>query len=142
MILIDANILINAVNDTSPLHGKARPWLEAVLAGTETVGFPWIALLAFVRIATRPGIFPHPLSIQAALDLVDVWLRQAPATIVHPGPGHFDVLRRLLLFAGAGGNLTTDAHLAAMAIECGAEMCSSDADFSRFPGLKWRNPLA
>jgi toxin-antitoxin system PIN domain toxin len=142
MILLDANLLIYAVNEDAPLHRKAKLWLESVLSGPETVGFPWNVLLAFVRLTTRTGLFRQPLPMDTAFDLVGSWLNQTSAIIVHPGPRHLPVLRGLLLPLGTAGNLTSDAHLAALAIEHGAELCSSDRDFARFTGLKWRNPLA
>jgi uncharacterized protein len=142
MILVDANLLIYAVNQDAPLNRKAKPWLESVLSGTETVGFSWSVLLAFLRLTTRPGLFRRPLPVDTAFDLVASWLDQAPATIVHPGPRHLSVVRELLRALGTGGNLTSDAHLAALALEHGAELCSSDTDFARFPALKWRNPLS
>lgn len=141
MILVDANLLIYAVNQDAPLNRKAQPWLESVLSGKETVGLPWTVLLAFLRLTTRPGLFRRPLPVNTAFDLVASWLDQPSATIVHPGPRHLVVLRELLRPLGTGGNLPSDAHLAALAIEHGAELCSSDNDFARFPGLKWRNPL-
>jgi toxin-antitoxin system PIN domain toxin len=142
MILLDANLLIYAVNQDAPLNRKAKSWLESVLSGQETVGFPWTVLLAFLRLTTRLGLFRRPLPVDTAFDLVASWLEQAPATIVHPGPRHLPILRELLRPLGTGGNLTSDAHLAALAIEHGAELCSSDTDFARFRGLKWRNPLS
>ncbi len=142
MILVDANLLIYAVNQDAPLNRKAKLWLESVLSGKETVGFPWNVLLAFLRLTTRPGLFRRPLPMDTAFNLVASWLDQTPATIVHPGPGHLSVLRDLLQPLGTGGNLTSDAHLAALAIEHGAELCSSDTDFARFPGLMWSNPLS
>jgi toxin-antitoxin system PIN domain toxin len=142
MILLDANLLIYAVNADAPLNRKAKPWLESALSGRETVGFPWNVLLAFLRLTTRPGLFRRPLRADTDFDVLAAWLDQPSATIVHPGPRHLAVLRELLLPLGTGGNLTADAHLAAMAIEHGAELCSSDTDFARFSGLKWRNPLS
>jgi len=142
MILLDANLLIYAVNQDALLHRKAKSWLESVLSGQEPAGFAWLVLLAFLRLTTRPGLFRRPLTANKAFDLVASWLDQPPAMIVHPGPRHLAVLRDALLPLGTAGNLTSDAHLAALAIEHGAELCSTDADFSRFPGLKWRNPLA
>jgi len=141
VILLDANLLIYSVNRDAPLNRNARRWLESALSGNETIGFPWNVLLAFLRLTTRPGVFRHPLPIATAFDLIGSWLNQTPATIVHPGPRHLKVLSELLLPTGTGGNLTSDAHLAALAIEHGAELCSTDNDFARFPGLKWRNPL-
>jgi hypothetical protein len=142
MILLDANLLIYAVNADAPLSRKAKAWLESVLSGQETVGFSWNVLLAFLRLTTRPGLFRRPLPFDTAFDLVASWLNQPSATIVHPGPRHWQVLHELLLPLGTGGNLTSDAHLAALAIEHRAELCSSDTDFARFKGLKWRNPLS
>jgi len=141
MILLDANLLIYAVNEDAPLHRRAKPWLESILSGQETVGFPWNVLLAFLRLTTRPGLFRNPLPVEIAFDVVATWLGQTCATVVHPGPRHLAVLRELIEPLGTGGNLTSDAHLAALAIEHGAELCSSDGDFARFAGLKWRNPL-
>lgn len=142
MILLDANLLIYAVNADSPMHRQARSWLESALSGNEAIGFSWIVLLAFLRLTTRPGLFRLPLSAEAAFDLADQWLDRPCAAIVVPGPRHVKLLRELLLPSGTAGNLTSDAHLAALAIEHGAELCSTDADFARFKGLKWRNPLA
>lgn len=142
MILLDANLLIYAVNADAPLNRKAKSWLESALSGPETVGFSWQVLLAFLRLTTRPGLFRHPLPVDTAFDLVASWLNQPSATIVHPGPRHGEVLRELLLPLGTGGNLTSDAHLAALAIEQRGELYSSDNDFARFNGLKWRNPLS
>jgi uncharacterized protein len=142
VILIDANILIYAVNKDAPRHFHAKSWLETALAGTETIGIPWTVLLAFLRLTTRPGLFRNPLGIGAAFDLIDSWLEQTAVSVIHPGPRHGTILRELLEPLGTGGNLTSDAHLAALALEHRAELCSSDHDFQRFPGLKWRNPLA
>lgn len=141
MILIDANLLIYAVNEEAPLNRKAKSWLEGVMSGTETVGLAWNVLLAFLRVTTRPGLFRRPLAPGAALDVMAAWLNQPAVSVVHPGREHLRTLRGLIGHFGTGGNLTSDAHLAAMAIEHGAELCSSDGDFARFPGLKWRNPL-
>ena len=141
MKLIDANLLLYAVNKDAPLHAKAKAWLETTLSGRETVAFSWNVILAFVRLTTRPGLFRNALSPERAIDLVAAWLDQPSATVVHPGPRHLPILRGLLTSLGTGGNLTSDAHLAALAIEQNAELCSCDADFARFAGLDWRNPL-
>jgi toxin-antitoxin system PIN domain toxin len=141
MIVLDVNLLIYAVNEDALLHARAKPWLEKALSGPETVGFSWNVLIAFLRLTTRPSVFRNPLRIEAAFDLVSAWLDQSAATIVHAGPRHLQIMRELLLPIGSGGNLTSDAHLASLAIEHGAVLCSSDADFARFPGLKWKNPL-
>ena len=141
MILVDANLLVYAVNRDSPVHRESREWLEGVLQGTETVGFAWVVLLAFLRVTTRRGLFESPLSMKAALDVIDGWLKQPSSAIIHPGRDHACILRDLLLQSGAAGNLTTDAHLAAVAIEHNAELYSDDRDFRGFPGLRWRSPL-
>ena len=101
----------------------------------------WTVLLAFLRLTTRPGVFRKPLNAETALDLVQEWLEQPAVTIVEPTPKHLSTLRDLLLPLGTGGNLTSDAHLAALAVEHGAELCSADLDFARFAGLRWRNPI-
>jgi toxin-antitoxin system PIN domain toxin len=141
VIAPDINLLIYAVDEDSPFHTTTRAWLEDVLSGTETVGFAWIVLLGFLRLTTRPQVLPSPLSVKQALELVALWLAQPTAAIMAPGPRHFELLFDLLTNTGTGGNLTSDAHLAAIAIEHGAEVCSTDHDFGRFAGLHWRNPL-
>jgi len=140
--VVDANLLLYAVDERSPRHDPARVWLEETLSGAETVGLAWLALLAFVRVSTRASVFESPLSVTGALDLVDGWLDQPCTTVVAPSTRHSSVLRELLAPLGAAGNLTSDAHLAAIAIEHGAELCSCDHDFARFPGLRWTDPLA
>jgi toxin-antitoxin system PIN domain toxin len=140
--LPDANLLIYALDDTSLRHEPARRWLEAVLSGQdEEVGFAWVVLLAFLRLTTKAAIFERPLSVDDAFDVIEGWLSQPPAVIVHPTVRHAALLRGLLEPLGTGGNLTNDAHLAALAIEYGGVVCSCDTDFSRFAGLAWQNPL-
>ncbi len=141
MIIVDANLLIYAVNRDAPQHARVKAWLEQALSGRETVGLPWNVLLAFLRLTTRPGVFRRPLTVASALDLIASWLDRESVTLVHPGPRHYRLLRDLLEECGTGGNLTSDAHLAALAIEHGARLYSLDKDFSRFPRLDWRNPL-
>jgi uncharacterized protein len=140
--LADANLLLYAVDESSHHHALAKSWLEERLSGVETFAFAWAVLLAFVRLATNPRVFDEPLPLPEALDLVDSWLAQPCATVVHPTDRHNSLLRELLAPLGTAGNLTSDAHLAALTIEHGAELCSADADFSRFPRLQWVNPLA
>jgi hypothetical protein len=142
MIVLDANLLIYAVNADAPLSRRAKAWLESVLNGREAVGFSWNAILAFLRLSTRQGLFERPLTPDRAFDIVAAWLSRPCAAIVDPGPRHLQVLRDLLRPLGTAGNLTSDAHLAALAIEHSAELCSTDGDFARFQGLNWRNPLA
>jgi toxin-antitoxin system PIN domain toxin len=140
--LTDVNLLLYALDATAPRHRAAKRWLEEQLSGTETFAFTWVVLLAFLRLSTNPRVFQDPLELAEAFDVIDGWLAQPCATIVHPTDRHAAVLRELLEALGSAGNLTTDAHLAALAIEHGAELCSSDADFSRFAGLRWSDPLA
>jgi toxin-antitoxin system PIN domain toxin len=142
VILLDANLLIYAIDADSPSHGRARRWLEQTLSTDTWVGLPWIAVLAFVRITTRAGIMRRPLSVEQAIGFIDDWLAQPYAVLVGPGDGHWPILRNLLIAAGAAGNLTSDAHLAALAIEHGCEIASTDNDFRRFPGITLVNPLA
>jgi toxin-antitoxin system PIN domain toxin len=136
MVIVDANVLLYAVNEASPHHRVARGWIDQALSGDEPVGFAWVVLLAFLRLATLPTVFPNPLSVDVAYDLVDEWLAATAATIVHPTPRHAGLLGDLLKGAGTAGNLVMDAHLAALAIEHGARLCTFDRDFARFPGLQ------
>jgi toxin-antitoxin system PIN domain toxin len=139
--LPDVNLFLYAVDESSPRHAHARAWMEATLSGTETVALTWTMLLGFIRLSTHPALFEQPLEAEEALDLVDGWLAQPCTTVVHPTDRHAAVLRELLTPLGTAGNLSTDAHLAALAIEHGALLCSCDSDFSRFPGLRWVDPL-
>lgn len=142
MKLPDVNLLIYSVDDSSRHYARARPWLEQTLSGTEEVGFAWLALLGFVRIATNPVAFGNALSPARAFEFVNSWLDAPVATVVHPRERHAQLLNDLLGPVGTAGNLTSDAHLAALAVEHGAELCSADNDFSRFEGVRWVNPLA
>lgn len=140
MLLVDANVLLYAVNEDAPLHDRSRRWLNRALNADEAVGFAWIALLAFLRLSTRPGLFPRPLDVGRATETVDLWLAQPPSVVLNPTPRHGSLLRGLLEGIGSGGNLVNDAHLAALAVEHGAEIVSFDSDFSRFPGVQWAEP--
>ncbi len=141
MKLVDVNLLLYAVNEDAPPHEAARSWLESALSGTETIALSWSVLLAFLRLATRSAVFPRPLGVEQAFEVVESWVSQPCVAIVHPTERHAQVLKDLLVPLGTAGNLTTDAHLAALALEHGAELCSCDRDFARFPGLRWSNPL-
>ena len=141
MILVDANVLIYAIDADSHHHRPSRRWLEEALSGTRPVGFAWIVLLAFLRLTTRPGILRKPLPPEGAMAFVDEWLAQPCARTVGPGEGHWAILGKLLRDSGMAGNLTSDAHLAAIALEAGASICSTDADFARFPGVERVSPL-
>ena len=142
MILVDANVLIYAVDRDSAHHVQARRWLEHTLSGGEWVGLPWVAILAFLRITTHSAVMRKPLAPEAALGYVDEWLRQPFVKPVSAGEQHWPILKNLLQASGAAGNLTSDAHLAALAIEHGCTIASTDNDFRRFAGLRYVNPLA
>ena len=142
MKVVDANVLLYAVNRDAPHHLSARKWLDGALSGDEAVGFAWMVLLAFLRLATRQGIFPRPLTLEQAAGVLEAWLTRPVAVLVEPTSRHLGVLSGLLEPLGTGGNLVADAHLAALAVEHGAEVVSFDRDFSRFPGVRWRTPPA
>ena len=142
MILVDANLLIYAVNQDLPQHKLARAWWEQMLSGTARIGIPWVSIMAFLRICTNPRIFSSPLSPEAAIAYIDEWLGQPPVLVVAPGAGHWAILRNLLQQTGMAANLTTDAHIAALALEQGYSVYSADNDFRRFPGLRHINPLS
>jgi len=142
MIVPDINLLVHAYNSESRDHRAARAWWEVLLNGIQPVGLAWVTLLGFIRIVTHRQILAAPLPVPAACAYIRAWLAQPCVTIVHPGDRHADILVGLLENLGTAGNLTTDAHLAALCIEHQAELHSTDADFARFPGLRWRNPVA
>jgi toxin-antitoxin system PIN domain toxin len=130
--LLDANVLLYAVNRDVPHHEAARTWLDDALDGDEAVVFCWVVMLAFLRISTHPGIFATPLSVNEAADVLDAWLSQPNAVVIEPTIHHFITLRTMLASSGTGGNLVTDAHLAAIALEQGADVVTFDADLTRF----------
>ena len=136
MKVVDANVLVHAANADASEHASAQKWIEVALSGTEPIGFPWIVLLAFIRISTRHGLVLRPLKIADAFGLIDDWLSAHHSVMIHPGDNHAAILRVLLESLGTAGDLTTDAHLAALAIEHGAELVSFDRDFKRFEGLR------
>lgn len=140
MQLVDANVLLYAVNPRAPEHEQARGWLDGALSGAEVVGFAWIVLLAFLRISTNGAVFPRPLKLDDAAAIVERWLDQRPAVAVDPTGRHLSLLRGLLGGTGTAANLVNDAHLAALALEHGAEIVSFDRDFQRFPGVRWSSP--
>lgn len=142
MKLIDANVLIYAANRAAPRHEAARAWVGHTLSGSETVAIPWVVALAFVRITTNPKVMSAPLNARAAFGYVRGWLDLPVVVTPEPTNRHPEILTELLERTGVGGNLVSDAHLAALAIEHGATLCSSDNDFARFPGLDWLDPLA
>jgi toxin-antitoxin system PIN domain toxin len=140
MFVVDANVLLYAINEASPHHRRARSWLDDVLAGRVPVGFAWTVILAFLRLATHPGVFAHPLTAEQAVDTLRGWLEQPSATIVEPTTRHLDILASLLAESGTAANLVGDAHLAALAVERDATIVSFDADFGRFIGVRHQVP--
>jgi toxin-antitoxin system PIN domain toxin len=140
LVVTDANVLLYAVDTASVHHEQSLEWLERSLSGAEAVGFSWIVLLAFIRVGTNHAILPNALSVEDATSQVQAWLDAPAAVVVEPTARHAGLLRGLLLESGTAGNLTTDAHLAALAIEHGAELVSYDRDFGRFRGLRHRLP--
>jgi toxin-antitoxin system PIN domain toxin len=140
VVIVDANVLLYAVDETAVHHEQSLAWLEDTLAGTEAIGLAWVVLLAFIRIATSPSIFPSPLTPDEATGQVEAWLGAPAAVVVEPTPRHVSLLRGLLRDAGTAGNLTGDAHLAALALEHGAGIASYDRDFARFQGVRHRLP--
>ena len=140
MKLVDANVLVYAVNRDAERHALARRWLDGALSGQQTVAFAWVALLAFIRLATKTTLFPEPLTIDQAMDRVDAWLAAPPAVVLEPTIDHPRIVRDLMSPLGVGGNLVSDAHLAALAIEHRCTIVSFDHDFSRFGRVRWELP--
>ena len=141
MILVDANLLIYAGVKDQAEHPAAEAWLRQQVSIGHRIGIPWQSLLAFMRITTNPRLFARPATIENALSMVDAWLRLPMVWVPQPTERHAQILGGLLREVNAQGNLITDAHLAALAIEHGLQLCSTDGDFARFDGLRWTNPL-
>jgi uncharacterized protein len=139
--LVDLNLLIYAVDRDAPRHREARQWLERALSDDEPVGLAWVVVIGFLRLVTRAAVMRRPLDPAAAFDLVESWLDWPTVEVVRPGPQHWALLRSLLEPLGTAGNLTTDAHLAALALEHRATLCTADDDFRRFPGVRVHKPL-
>lgn len=141
MRIVDLNVLLYAVNSQAAEHAGARAWWEQALNDEEILGLPWVVLLGFLRLSTNPRVFPRPLSPTAAANKIDAWLMRDNVRVVREKDDHWDRLKPLLGDAGTAGNLTTDAHLAALALSHDAVLVSSDMDFRRFKDLRWENPL-
>lgn len=139
-MIVDANVLLYAVDSTAQFHLPAVTWLQQALVGASRVGLPWPSLLAFQRLATHPKVFTNPLTARQSWDVILGWLAAPVAWVPVPGPKHHQILGSLLLGGDIRGNLVTDAHLAALAIENGVAVCSFDSDFARFASLTWFNP--
>lgn len=142
MIVIDANLLLYAYSTTSPHHAAARSWLERVLSEPAPVGLPWTSISAFLRIATHSALPGRRLTIEEGTTIVRQWLDQPNVRVLVPGENHWRLLERMLLEGQARGPLVSDAQLAALTIEHGGTLCTTDRDFARFPDLRWKNPLA
>lgn len=142
MILPDVNLLVYAYNAEAPEFEPAKAWWERTLSEGTAVFLPWAVMLGFVRMTTSARVVPRPVSVDLACAAVERWLARPGVNVLHPGERHAEIVFGLLRGLGTGGNLTTDAHLAALAFEFDLELYSTDADFARFPGLRWRNPLA
>lgn len=141
-MLVDANLLLYAIDSTSPFHRQAATWVEAALSGAQRVALPWQSLAAFLRISTHPRAWDHPLSPQTAVSLVEDWLGAGPVWIPEPGPGYADILLGMISKYQIRSNLVTDAQLAALAVEYGLTVYSADTDFARFTELTWVNPIS
>jgi toxin-antitoxin system PIN domain toxin len=142
VILIDANLLLYAYDPRSTHHAASKAWLEATLSGSQLVRFTWMTVWAFLRISTSARVYERPLSIAEAHDAVSSWLAQPAVSTLEPGERHWDILRRLTTDGQATGSLVMDAALAAVAIEHGATLYTTDRDFARFAELRWTNPVA
>jgi len=140
MILPDVNVLVHAHNADSSVHEKARRWWDRCLAGSEGVGLSWAAMLGFIRLTTNRKIVANPLPVRDVMRRIESWLALPHVHVAEPAHSHFSRLRQALEQLGTAGNLTTDAHLAVLAMERGYVLYSTDADFARFPGLRWINP--
>jgi len=141
VLIPDLNLLLYAHDHQSSRHASALKWWEDLLNSQRPVGLAWVTLLGFIRLTTSPRLVSNPLTPTLAIECVQSWLALPTVRIITPGPHHSLILFRLLADVGVAGNLTTDAHLAALAIEYQAELASTDSDFSRFPGLRWVNPM-
>jgi toxin-antitoxin system PIN domain toxin len=141
VILVDANLLVYAYVSNLPQHQPALTWLDGRLNGAAPVGLPWPSLLAFIRLVSNPRVFERPRSVATAWKQVEDWLNCSPVWVPQPTERHREILGSLLTTQGSRANLIPDAHLAALAIEHGLILCSTDGDFARFPDLRWQNPL-
>jgi toxin-antitoxin system PIN domain toxin len=138
--LLDLNVLVYAIDETAHHHRTARPFLADAMSSSETIGIPTAVAIGFVRLTTNPRVMVEPLDTATSIGVVTGWLSRPNVVVPGPTRRHFDILGELLAGLGTAGNLVSDAHLAALAIEHGAELCSYDHDFARFPGLDWRPP--
>lgn len=141
-MLVDANILLYSVDETSQFHARAASWVVEALNGPRRVGLPWLSLSAFLRISTNPRAMADPLAPQQAWEIVDGWLGAPAAWVPEPGPGHHEIFRRLMIDGDLRAGLVSDAMLAALCVEHGLDIVSADSDFARFSEINWINPVA
>jgi toxin-antitoxin system PIN domain toxin len=141
VIVVDANLLIYAYNSGSEKRAASKEWLEQVLSDQEPVGFPWAVIHAFLRLTTARVVLPRPLDMRDAISIVQDWFAASNTRILEPGPRYWPIFGDLLRKAEITGKMVSDAHLAALAIEHDATLFTTDRDFRRFEGLRWRNPL-
>ena len=141
MKIVDLNILLYAVNRDAHHHRTVRSWWEQAVSGDELIGLPWIVLLGFLRIATNPDVFPRPLAPETAIKRIDVWVSHPNTRVIFETKDHWRILKSLIEESGTTGNLTTDAHLATLAISYGAILVSCDTDFIRFKHVRWESPV-
>jgi toxin-antitoxin system PIN domain toxin len=141
VIVLDANLLLYAYDTTSPQHPQAREWLMAVFASPAPIGFPWLTVWAFLRISTNERAVRDQLPMNVAIEIAESWIARPQVRLLSPTDGHWEVLKRMLINGQVRGPMTTDAQLAALTIEYGGVLHTTDRDFARFPGLSWRNPL-
>jgi uncharacterized protein len=141
MIVVDANLLIYSYDLDSAHHKKSLSWLEELLSGVEAVGLPWQSVSAFLRVITNRRLSGMRVTLEQAVQVVDEWLQQPNVQILVPADQHWSVLRQMILEGRASGPLVSDAEIAAITIEHGAVLHTTDRDFARFPGLRWKNPL-
>lgn len=142
MTILDANVLLYAYNADAPQQSAAARWLEELLESGESISLPWVTVWAFIRIATNSRIWSHPLSARRVFAILEEWMAQPGVVVLQPGPRHGEILHRLMIEYGVTGPLVADAVLAALALENGALLASTDQDFRRFPELRWTNPLS
>jgi len=141
MIIPDVNLLIYSYNADAPLHEKAKNWWERIITNDISIGIPWAVILGFIRLMTDNRVLITPLTPTETIRHIKSWLQFSNVSLLHPGPQHWDILNKLFKLIGVGGRMTTDTHIAALAIEYHAEIHSNDRDFGRFKGIRWKNPL-
>lgn len=141
MLIPDINLLIYAYNETASKHKEAKKWWESSITQGELIAIPWVVINGFIRLTTHPRVFESPLKPKKSFSTIESWFNFPNVQTINPGHDHLSIIKQLLIREGVGGNLVTDAHLAAIAIEHQCELHSNDSDFGRFPGLRWVNPI-